>query len=610
MKHVDNKKSAFAALLGNRKFIRINCLIIGLYLISSFILKAQSNASYYLNNAAVKGTYNSAFGYQSLYKNTGSYNTATGYQALYLNTTGSYNTANGMYALYSNTTGQSNTAIGINALYNNDSGFENTAIGNNALLNNISGEKNTAIGAFSLQNNITGIQNTAVGNETLYKNLQGVENIAIGNSSMYNNDWGSYNTAVGVAALYSNTMGNNNTSIGNRALFLNTASANTAVGSGALQANISGYYNTAMGNDALSLNVKGYKNSAVGYQALYKSTGNHNTADGYKALYETTTGSGNTAMGFAALNTNTTGSNNTAIGNYAGFANLIGLTNTTTVGNQANATVSNSAVIGNTAVTKIGGYANWSNLSDARFKKDVKQDVHGLDFILQLKPVTYHMDVKKLNAFLSIGERNAEAEKEGASQEDAALKQIEEQAIREKEAILYTGFLAQDVEQAAKAVNYDFSGIQKPAHEKDHYSLSYGDFVVPLVKAVQEQQQMIEAQKLVNEQLKQEVEELKKTVAVLTGSTSSVGVASETGAAAESIKVYPNPSKGAFTVTIERPGRGTLEVYDFSGNKVQSLTLQSNVSEYKIDLSSKQKGVYTVQIVSEGQKTTKRIVLE
>jgi hypothetical protein len=54
-----------------------------------------------------------------------------------------------------------------------------------------------------------------------------------------------------------------------------------------------------------------------------------------------------------------------------------------------------------------------------------------------------------------------------------------------------SGFIAQEVEQAAKELNYDFDGIYKPQNDKDTYGLGYQQFVVPLVKAVQEQQQMI-----------------------------------------------------------------------------------------------------------------------
>ena len=65
--------------------------------------------------------------------------------------------------------------------------------------------------------------------------------------------------------------------------------------------------------------------------------------------------------------------------------------------------------------------------------------------------------------------------------------------------VLYTGFVAQDVEKAAKSLNYNFSGVDAPKNDKDLYGLRYAEFVVPLVKAVQEQQVLIETlQKEIN----------------------------------------------------------------------------------------------------------------
>ena len=61
-----------------------------------------------------------------------------------------------------------------------------------------------------------------------------------------------------------------------------------------------------------------------------------------------------------------------------------------------------------------------------------------------------------------------------------------------KEKKLYTGFVAQEVEQAAKDAGYNFSGLDKPKNENDFYGLRYADFVVPMVKAIQEQQKLIE----------------------------------------------------------------------------------------------------------------------
>ena len=49
-----------------------------------------------------------------------------------------------------------------------------------------------------------------------------------------------------------------------------------------------------------------------------------------------------------------------------------------------------------------------------------------------------------------------------------------------------TGFIAQEVEKAALGLGFDFSGVEAPKNEKSFYGLRYAEFVVPLVKAVQE----------------------------------------------------------------------------------------------------------------------------
>ena len=61
--------------------------------------------------------------------------------------------------------------------------------------------------------------------------------------------------------------------------------------------------------------------------------------------------------------------------------------------------------------------------------------------------------------------------------------------------------MAQEVEQAAKTAGYDFSGYAAPKNQWGLYTISYEQFVVPLVKAMQEQQVIIE-------QLQKEVKRL------------------------------------------------------------------------------------------------------
>ena len=80
-----------------------------------------------------------------------------------------------------------------------------------------------------------------------------------------------------------------------------------------------------------------------------------------------------------------------------------------------------------------------------------------------------------------------------------------------------SGLIAQDVEKAAEEAGYDFSGVQVPDNPEDLYSLRYSDFVIPLVKAVQEladrvggQQAMIEQQNIKIEMLMNELALIKE----------------------------------------------------------------------------------------------------
>ena len=57
----------------------------------------------------------------------------------------------------------------------------------------------------------------------------------------------------------------------------------------------------------------------------------------------------------------------------------------------------------------------------------------------------------------------------------------------------HTGFIAQDVEKLANELGWKFDGVNAPKNDGDNYSIAYSQFVMPLVKAVQEQQLQIEA---------------------------------------------------------------------------------------------------------------------
>jgi len=259
--------------------------------------------------------------------------------------------------------------------------------------------------------------------------------------------------------------------------------ANAAFGSRAMQSLTDGSENTAMGADAMQSNKTGWWNTAIGTQSLlWDSSGANNVAIGNNSLLETTNGNGNTAVGSGALMTNMLGSNNTAIG-YAANVSANNLTNATAIGYLASVNASNKVRIGNSAVTVIEGQVPFTTPSDGRYKYAVQEDVKGLDFILQLRPVTYQFDVERFDKASGNGQ-------EIPGQVSPANYALQT-AYKAAASIRRSGFIAQEVEKAAQTSGYDFSGIVRPTTDRQHYSLSYESFVVPLVKAVQEQQQQI-----------------------------------------------------------------------------------------------------------------------
>ncbi len=427
-------------------------------------------------NLSITGQANSAFGDHALFALTdGNFNSANGYLALTANTTGYNNTAHGAYSLYNNTFGYSNTAIGRNALFANTTGSLNTAVGTDALLAN-TGSYNSATGYQAAYSNTSGSFNTANGCLSLYANTGGSYNTANGYQALNNNITGLYNTASGLAALYFNKDGLYNTADGNNALYNNNGSYNTASGNKALYNNSAGHDNTGIGNNALSENFDGNFNTAIGSSALLANQYGYN----------------NTAIGYLALASNGNGYNNTAVGYAADISGVV--INATAIGSGAVANASNKVRIGNSSVTVIEGQVAYSFPSDARFKYNIKSNVPGLDFIEKLTPVTYYFDDEKLDAYSKTGIINNKI--------SASFNTNKKQA--------HTGFLAQDVEKIAKEVGYEFDGVHPPANDKDHYSLAYSQFIMPLVKAVQEQQVIIEDLKKEISEMKAEIRQLKK----------------------------------------------------------------------------------------------------
>ena len=357
-----------------------------------------------------------------------------------------------------------------------NSGNNNISFGLNANQNS-SGNSNIAIGRESLRANSGGFYNTAVGWQSLYDNNSGNYNTALGAKSLYNNTTGSYNIGIGFEPLTSNTSGNYNVGIGFRSLYNNTTGTyNVGVGMYTLLYNTTGIMNAAVGYYTLGANVYGHYNAGFGNYALFANNlGRGNAFMGYAAGYYNTSGYYNQGLGYYAGYLNRTGYYNVAVG-YLNGPNTTNLDNTIAIGSSVPTSANNQARIGNASVTSIGGPVAWTNTSDARFKTDIRTDeVVGLPFIMKLQPLTYRFDVHKMY------------ETQGSLNDTFTWK-----SQFDKEKIRYSGFIAQDVEKVALEVGYDFSGIDKPQNERDYYGLRYAEFVVPMVKAIQEQQAQIE----------------------------------------------------------------------------------------------------------------------
>lgn len=477
-----------------------------------------------------------------------------------------------VYGNLTGSDGNSNSYFGYAVALFGHSYSNNTAIGSSALLNG--GPENTAVGTNALKG---GHGCTAIGYYALHHNHREYQDLATPKA-------GYYNTGVGYRSLESNIEGDYNTAVGAEALFSNTAAQNVAIGSYALRSNTTGTQNTSTGYNALRVNSTGAYNTSSGSFSLYSNfTGDRNTANGYNSLYSNIQGHYNTASGARALFSNISGSYNTAMGYDAGPASGPQLTNTTALGYLAVPTASNQVRLGNTSVTSIGGQVGWTAFSDGRFKKDIKEDVSGLEFISQLRPVSYTVDHASLNKFLHI--------------HDSSSNQPEAKTIP----LRITGFIAQEVEALIKKTGYVFSGVDAPENENDPYGIRYADFVVPLVKAVQEQQKQIEEQnKKIDSLLKQ------------------LGSKSQSDANADAPAILfqnnPNPFDTESEIRMTLPdnaGMVSVMIYNLEGKQMKNIHVANRGDvTVKISGSELSAGMYLYSLIVDGKVTdTKRMVL-
>ncbi len=624
-----------------------------------------------MNN--VSGFYNTAFGQSTLGTNTsGGFNSAFGLSSLYLNTTGSYNTANGLYSLVSNTSGSHNTTDGYNSLYTNTTGSNNSALGANADVGSSNLTNATVIGYGAIVNASNSIQlgnssvtavyagtgtnaklitgglqvtwglpgvgkvltSDAFGNATWQTpsggtggsgwSLTGNAGTVDGTNFIGTTDFVAFNIRVNGQRSgriepdvnYGNTYfgllsGNNvspfsagqyQTAFGVQTLQYNDQGHyNTAVGAHALQFNTHGADNVAVGVDALKLHTTGSQNSAVGNFALRQSNGGFNTAMGYRAMANDRGGIRNTAVGHEAL-FNSNGSYNTALGKNADVISGVPVSFSTALGYNAIMNTSDKVRIGSVGVTTIEGQVAYSWPSDGRFKTDVTETVSGLDFILKLRPVVYNFDTRSFQEFLV-----------QSMPDSLKARYFDGINFEPSTAIRHSGFIAQEVQAAATEAGYDFDGVHAPSSEFDNYSLAYGQFVVPLVKSVQElSKQNKEMQKTINEQqqinlsLKKEIDDLKSLVRtnMTENKTGTIQISSET-ASAQLFQNAPNPFNRSTTIKYSIPAdtkTAMITIKTLNGIKVAEYELVNKGGQsIEITGGKLSAGTYVYSLIVEGK---------
>ena len=343
----------------------------------------------------------------------------------------------------------------------NNGGFVGIGLDNPVQRLDVNGQVNIPSDSAYMINNKKILHNRGLANLLIGKNAGllstfGQYNVLAGHDAGLNNTIGSQNTFIGAETGVSNLDGMMNSFIGRRSGYLNTSGTeNTFIGCYAGQNNTIGLHNSFMGVTSGNNNTTGEENTFIGaHSGFYNETGNNNTYVG-NFSGQFSTGNNNVLLGFGA---------DVASSN---------LNNAIAIGAGTIVTASNSVIIGNTSMTSIGGQVGWSTISDRRVKTKIQEEKLGLNFILKLNPKRYQYNTLS------------------------------------QEGNYYSGLIAQDVENILKSLNTNFSGLVSPKNDTDFYSIRYAEFVLPLINAIQEQQNQIDNLNKQNTILFLELEKIK-----------------------------------------------------------------------------------------------------
>ena len=282
-------------------------------------------------------------------------------------------------------------------------------------------EENIVIGRATLQQVDSATQNVIIGSEAARDmNWTGPgtttadENVIIGHSAAIRcgDEFNTSNTFIGAFTAANVNQGSSNNEVNEKNTFLGTRaglnlgltnpnqqSVNDNIligyraGGNGASTNVQAYeHNIYIGSDA-GLEAAGVGNIGIGQNAnVSGNLGFYNTALGVNALQSQTGGDFNVAVGNDALQQMQTATNNTAIGKAAG-STVVGFSNTTALGHNSQPQGSDEIVLGDNAVTTLRcNTPVISGLSDVRDKDNIEELSCGLQFIMDLDPVSWDWD--------------------------------------------------------------------------------------------------------------------------------------------------------------------------------------------------------------------------
>ena len=282
----------------------------------------------------------------------------------------------------------------------------NTAVGIDVFAALTTGDKNTALGFGALTAVSTGNNMVAIGYNALSTASTVEDNVAVGTEALASTN-NSRNMGIGYRALTAQSGSSDNMAIGYDALVRQTtgANGNIAIGPYAGRAVVDSASTSqliAIGQNVASSNtgaLAGYQNVFIGYNIASSSSlagAFQNTAVGGSTLTALTTGDDNTCLGKGAGSTITTGSRNILIG-VGAATSAVGVNDEIVIGKDVGGGGASSFVFGSGSYdTKCEfNSTTWTNPSDIRLKEDIQDEVIGLDFINDLRPVTFRWKKEK-----------------------------------------------------------------------------------------------------------------------------------------------------------------------------------------------------------------------